>query len=127
MSPFSPNEAYEIKDVFGGFILERAALGKRIRESRVSKRYTQQYLADRAGIGVVYLSEIERGTKMPSLNVLIKLIEALEASADYILRDELTSGGEYIYDEITQKLKNLTPKQRKTAADILDAYLQNLG
>ena len=46
--------------------------------------------------------------------------------ADYILRDELTSGKEYIYDEITQKLKNLTPKQRKTAADILDAYLQNI-
>lgn len=106
--------------------MERAALGKRIRESRVSKGYTQQYLANRAGIGVVYLSEIERGTKMPSLNVLIKLIEALEVSADYILRDELTSGGEYIYDEITLKLKDLTPKQRKTATDILDAYLQNL-
>lgn len=106
--------------------MERAALGKRIRESRVSKGYTQQYLADQAGIGVVYISEIERGTKMPSLNVFIKLIEAMDVSADCILRDELTSGREYIYDEITQKLKNLTPKQRKTATDILDGYLQNL-
>ncbi len=106
--------------------MERAALGKRIRESRVDKGYTQQYLADRAEIGVVYISEIERGIKMPSLKVFIKIVDALEMSADYILREELTSGKEYIYDEITQKLKNLTPKQRKTAADILDAYLRNL-
>ena len=106
--------------------MERAALGKRIRESRISKGYTQQDLADRAEISVVYISEIERGTKMPSLNIFVKLIEALGISADYILREELTSGKKYIYDELTERLKDLTPKQRKTAADILDAYLRNL-
>ena len=51
--------------------MERAALGKRIRESRIKKEYTQQYLASKADIGVVYLSEIERGVKMPSLNIFI--------------------------------------------------------
>lgn len=126
MSLFGQNETHVTKDIFGGFVLERTALGNRIRESRVGKGYTQQCLADRTGIGVVYISEIERGVKMPSLNVFIKLIDALDVSADYVLREELTSGEEYIYDEITQKLKGLTPKQRKTAADILDAYLCNL-
>lgn len=106
--------------------MERVALGKRIREARVNKGYTQQDLADRAAIGVVYISEIERGIKMPSLNVFIKVIDALDVSADYVLRDELSSGKEYIYDDIAQKMQNLTPRQRKTAADILDAYLQNL-
>lgn len=106
--------------------MEKTALGKRIREARIQKGFTQQALAGRAQIGVVYISEIERGIKMPSLHIFIKLVDALEVSADYVLRDELTSGGEYIYDEIAQKLKNLTPKQRKTAADILSAYLCNL-
>ena len=106
--------------------MDKTALGKKLRDARQSKGYTQHALAEIADIGNVYLGEIERGTKMPSLNIFIKLIEALDISADYILRDELTSGKEYIYDEITQKLKNLTPKQRKTAADILDAYLRNL-
>lgn len=106
--------------------MERAALGKRIRESRIKKGYTQQDLADLAKIGVVYISEIERGIKMPSLNIFIKLIDALEVSADYVLRDELPSGKEYIYTEITEKLMNLTPSQRKTATDILNAYLNNL-
>ena len=106
--------------------MERAALGKRIRESRVKKGYTQQELADRAEIGVVYISEIERGVKMPSLNIFIKIVDALDISADYVLRDELPSGKEYICTEITEKLLVLTPGQRKTASDILDAYLSNL-
>lgn len=106
--------------------MDKLALGKKLREARQKKGYTQHALAEIAEIGNVYLGEIERGLKMPSLNIFVKLIEALDISADYILRDELTSGKEYIYDEITQKLQNLTPKQRKTAADILEAYLRNL-
>lgn len=106
--------------------MERAALGKRIRESRIAKGYTQQDLADLAEIGVVYISEIERGIKMPSLNIFIKIIDALDVSADYVLRDELPSGEKYVFNEITHKLKSLTPKQRKTAAAILDAYLREL-
>lgn len=106
--------------------MERAALGKRIRESRIKKGYTQKNLADRAKIGVVYLSEIERGIKMPSLSIFIKIIDALEVSADYVLRDELPTGKEYICTEITKKLLVLTPGQRKIALDILNAYLNNL-
>lgn len=106
--------------------MDKAALGKKLREARLKKSRTQQSLAEIAGIGDVYLGEIERGLKMPSLNIFIKIIDALDISADYVLRDELTSGKEYIFDEITQKLKDLTPRQRKAAADILDAYLSNL-
>ena len=106
--------------------MERAALGKRIREARVKKGCTQQDLADQAEIGVVYISEIERGIKMPSLETFIRIVEALEISADYVLRDELSSGKEYICMEITEKLLPLTPNQRKTATDILNAYLDNI-
>ena len=106
--------------------MEKTALGKRIREARSKKGYTQQVLANEAGIGLMYLGEIERGIKMPSLSIFIKLVEALDISADYILRDELTSGEEYIFDELTSKLVPLSPKQRKAAVEILDAYIRNL-
>lgn len=106
--------------------MDKAALGKKLREARLEKKYTQQRLAEEAGIGEMYLGEIERGTKMPSLKIFIKIIEALDISADYVLRDELSSGEHYVYDEITNKLKGLTPKQRKTASDIVDAYIRNI-
>lgn len=106
--------------------MDKMALGIKLREARLSKKYTQQKLAELAGIGIMYLGEIERGTKMPSLNIFIKVIEALDISADYVLRDELSSGEQYVYDEITEKLKVLTPNQRKVASAILDAYIRNL-
>ena len=106
--------------------MDSLTLGKRIREARLNKQYTQQRLAEEAGIGQMYLGEIERGTKMPSLKIFVKILNALDISADYVLREELASGDRYIYDEITEKLKGLSPKQRKTAAEILDAYIRNI-
>ncbi len=106
--------------------MEKVELGKKIQEARKKKGYTQETLAEKADIGVMYLGEIERGVKMPSLKIFMKLIMALEISADYVLRDELPSGKEYVFDEITKKLEDLTPKQRKAAVDILDAYIKNL-
>ena len=106
--------------------MEKTALGQRIRESRMEKGYTQQALANKAGIGLMYLGEIERGIKMPSLSVFIKIVDALDISADYVLRDELKSGEHFIFDDLTDKLIPLSPKQRKTATEILDAYIRNL-
>ena len=106
--------------------MDSKTLGNRIREARPQKQHTQQRLAEIAGISQMYLGEIERGAKMPSLRSFIKIIEALDLSADYVLRDELSSGEHYIYDEITEKLKNLSPQQRKAASEILDAYIRNL-
>lgn len=106
--------------------MDKAELGKRIREARNKAGLTQEVLAEKADIGVMYLGEIERGLKMPSLKIFIKLVEALDISADYLLRNEVSSGRSFVYDEITEKLEGLTPKQRKGAVDILDAYLKTL-
>ena len=106
--------------------MDKVELGAKIREVRKECGYTQEKLAEMADIGTMYLGEIERGEKMPSLKIFIQLIESMNVSADYILRNELTSGKEYVFDEITKKLEKLTPKQRKAARDILDAYINNL-
>ena len=106
--------------------MDKVELGAKIREVRKECGYTQEKLAEMADIGTMYLGEIERGEKMPSLKIFIQLIESMNVSADYILRNELSSGKEYVFDEITKKLDKLTPKQRKAAGDILDAYINNL-
>ncbi len=101
-------------------------LGKRIRQMRIDKELTQEDLAEKAGISVVYVSELERGLKSPSIEVFYHIALALDASADYLLRDVLPTGKDYVFDELTKKLESLTPKQRKTVSDIIDAYLNNL-
>ena len=107
-------------------MLDKIELGKRIRDARNKAGYTREVREEKAEMGAMYLGEIERGVKMPSMKSFVKIVEALDISADYILRNELSSGGDYVFDEVTQKLAKLSPQQRKTAVDILDAYLKNL-
>ncbi len=83
--------------------MEKAELGAGIRKARTDKGYTQEVLAEKAGIGVMYLGEIERGVKMPSLKTFIALVNALDISADYLLRNELCSGKQYVFDEVRHK------------------------
>lgn len=106
--------------------MDKKSFGSRVKETRKSLKLTQEELAEKADIGVVYLGEIERGLKSPSITVFTKIAKALDVSADYLLRDVLPTGKEYVFDDLTKKLENLTPKQRKTVSDIIDAYLSNL-
>jgi len=106
--------------------VDKKTLGGRIREARKNANLTQETLAEKADIGAIYLGEIERGLKMPSVSVFVKIVEALEVSADYLLRDAVSSGKVYVLDEIMKKMEEFTPKQRKTVSDILDAYIKNL-
>lgn len=106
--------------------MDKVTLGQRIRAKRKELGWTQDTLAEKVDIGSMYLGEIERGVKAPSMKVFIKLVNALEISADYVLRYEVDSGKGYVLDAVTRKLEPLTPKQRKAAVEILDAYINNL-
>ena len=85
--------------------MDKIENGKKLRQARLEKGCTQQAVVKMAGIGTMYLGGIEQGLKMPSLNSFVKIIEALEASADYVLRDEPNNRQAYIYDELTQNQK----------------------
>lgn len=52
--------------------------GKRIRYLREKKRISQEELAFRCNLNKNYISDIERGTRNPTLKVIEKLAEGLE-------------------------------------------------
>lgn len=107
-------------------MMDKKDFGLRIRDLRVEANYTQEELAEKADLSAVYLGEVERGKKVIGVDKFINIVKALGVSADYVLCNELPTGEPYVFDEITEKLKKLDPKQRKTAIDILDGYLKNL-
>lgn len=51
-----------------------------VRDRREALGLTQEELADRAGLRQGHLSQIERGTRRPTLQTLGKLRDALELS-----------------------------------------------
>lgn len=60
-------------------------VGAVIRRERRGRRLTLRELAARAALSVVYLGEIERGKKCPSLPVLEYLAKALDLEAPDLL------------------------------------------
>jgi transcriptional regulator with XRE-family HTH domain len=57
---------------------EAAIFGEIVRRLRKEYDWTQEDLADRAGLTSTYVGQVERGDKVPSLTVVLKLAHALE-------------------------------------------------
>jgi transcriptional regulator with XRE-family HTH domain len=70
-----------------------ATLGERIAECRANLGWTQKTLADRAGISVTFLSELENGHRMPGTEIALRLADALGVTIDYLLRGHLSPTG----------------------------------
>ena len=102
-------------------------MGDRIREARKKQKLTQEQLSESLGISVEFIGQIERGLKLPSMNVFIKLIEALNVSADYLLRDSVSTGQLFGDNALGRKIEKLEPKQRIALEAIIDTYIQYLG
>lgn len=57
---------------------DKILIGRRIKEIRKSKGFSQEKLAEKAETSPNYLSRMERGTENPTLDMLIKLTSALD-------------------------------------------------
>ena len=51
-----------------------SSLGQRIREARKVQGLTQQQFADIAGVGVRFLSELERGKETAEVGLVVKVL-----------------------------------------------------
>jgi hypothetical protein len=60
--------------------------GKRLREQRKLLGLTQRDLMDRTGVASAYISQIENGRGNPTLDLVLKLAEAVELQAWVMLR-----------------------------------------
>jgi len=59
--------------------------GQRIKKSRESHGWTQEGLARRAGLSALTISHYETSRRMPSVNNLIKIADALRVTTDSLL------------------------------------------
>lgn len=100
--------------------------GQRLREQRIKQNLTMEQLAEKANLSPNFVGTIERGEKEPGLATIVSLLNALDISADILLRDLVNTASHVTDDEIGKKLENLTPMQKKAALDLLDTYIANL-
>jgi transcriptional regulator with XRE-family HTH domain len=102
-------------------------LGDYLREQRVSARLTLRQLAEQAGVSNPYLSQIERGLRRPSAEVLQQLAKALRISAEQLyLRAGMVSPDEGIGGSVELAVLGdaaLTERQKQTLLDVYTSFL----
>jgi transcriptional regulator with XRE-family HTH domain len=59
--------------------------GLKIRQLRMEKNISQSQLAEKAGLSVSYLNEIEKGKKLPKIEKIAMLAESLGVSYDWLV------------------------------------------
>lgn len=64
-------------------------IGERLRKARQELGWSQQALAKELGISAPAISQYENEERVPSVEVLIQLSDALHVSSDYILGRDL--------------------------------------
>jgi transcriptional regulator with XRE-family HTH domain len=63
----------------------RQRLGRNIRKLRLEKGWSQEEYADEVGIHRTYVSDIERGTRNPTILIVERLAKPLRVSASSLL------------------------------------------
>src|SRR5689334_14580541 len=64
------------------------SLGDRIKERRLELKWTQDVLAERAGISKGFLSDVENEKRSVSADTLLDLAKVLALSLDYLMTGE---------------------------------------
>jgi transcriptional regulator with XRE-family HTH domain len=104
-----------------------ADVGDFIKNQRETARMSVRRLAELAGVSNPYLSQIERGLRNPSADILQQIAKALQISAETLyvragfLSDE-PSEGHGVRDAIARDAK-LTADQRRALINVYESFV----
>jgi transcriptional regulator with XRE-family HTH domain len=105
--------------------LNVSSLGEYIRDQRRSAQYSLRQLAEVAGVSNPYLSQIERGLRKPSAEILQQIAKALRISAEtlYIQAGILDErDGEQQVATAVLGDPSLTERQKRVLLDIYESF-----
>jgi transcriptional regulator with XRE-family HTH domain len=108
-------------------------LGDYLKEQRTQSRLSLRQLAEQVGVSNPYLSQIERGLRRPSAEVLQQLAKALRISAEQLyIRAGIVSpdspvGGVGDFDGSVELAvlndAHLTERQKQTLLDVYASFI----
>ena len=111
-----------------GLELRMRELGDFIRDQRRTARLSLRKLSELAGISNPYLSQIERGLRKPSAEILQAIAKALRISAETLyVRAGILEERDGEHDLVSEILRNptLTERQKQVLIDVYRSFLNN--
>ena len=106
-------------------------LGAFIRSQRELARMSVRKLADVAGVSNPYLSQIERGIRRPSADILQQLAEALRISVETLyVRAGILQPSKTHEPTVTEAIERdpvLSPEQKQALINVYESFLSTAG
>ena len=103
------------------------SLGDYLREQRTASRLSLRQLAEQVGVSNPYLSQIERGLRRPSAEVLQQIAKALRISAEQLyIRAGIISPEDGVGGSVELAVLNdtgLTERQKQSLLDVYSSFL----
>ena len=103
------------------------SLGEYLKEQRIAARLSLRQLAEQAGVSNPYLSQIERGLRRPSAEVLQQIAKALRISAEQLyIRAGIISPEDGVGGSVELAVLNdtgLTERQKQSLLDVYASFL----
>ena len=104
----------------------RVVLGRRLKALRKQRGWTQERMAERAGLSWKYYSEIERGRRNASIDSIRKIADGLEISMSglflFIDDSQLTDDEEQIIASVTRILAKADKKTKRKVRVLLREF-----
>lgn len=94
-------------------------LGKRIREERLRLNLTQAQLAEDIDISDTYMGAIERGERCLTLDTLVRLVNRLGVTIDYLLTDSVADSDSNIMEQFRQIIDRQPLERKQMAVNVL--------
>lgn len=101
------------------------SIGNNIRKFRLMKKIRQEDLAEKVGLSTNYVGAIERGEKIPSLDTLVAIINALDISADMVMCDVVHTGYEVKHSLLAERLEKLSQEDRARIYDVVETLIRH--
>lgn len=98
--------------------LNFAAIGQRIKEIRTDRKLTQEYVAEKTGVNVSHISNIETNKVKVSLTLLVGICNALDVTMDYLLENEYHIPTSVAEKELFNVIKDMEPHKLETLLKI---------
>ena len=102
-------------------------LGDYLREQRMTAHLSLRQLAEQAGVSNPYLSQIERGLRKPSAEVLQQIAKALRISAEQLyIRAGILSPDDGVGGSVELAVlgdTGLTERQKQSLLDVYASFL----
>ena len=101
-------------------------IGSFIRTQREAAQVSVRQLAEKAGVSNPYLSQIERGLRKPSADVLNQIAKALRVSAEvlYVRAGMLEPSAAWEVRDVIIADDSITERQKQVLLDIYTSFRQ---